>query len=180
MVKYTMIDNLSMPERNHEDIQYVLKHFYKVPVDAVMKKDIGSMPIAYEDTHIEDIFSIMTARRHVWIVEGKDNLKLKGVITEKDLLEVMAPKKIKPYAIGGIDIRSLLFGNVLMAKDVMVRKVISVHPNDTIENALEKMKSFRIRRLPVLDDEGKLVGEITIKSMIIQFRKVLNWYRITK
>ncbi len=168
-----------MAEKKHEDIQYVLKHFYKVPIDAIMKKDVWNMPIAYLDTPIEDIFSIMTARRHVWIVEKKGSTKLKGVITEKDLLEIMAPKKIKPYAIGGIDIRSLLFGNVLTAKDIMVRKVIAAHPNDTIEEALEKMKAFRIRRLPVVDKDGNLVGELTIKTIIIQFRKVLKWYRIT-
>ncbi len=167
------------PKRDHEDIQYVLKHFYKVPVETIMKKDIWNMPIAYPDTPIEDILSIMTARRHIWIVEKKGSTKLMGIITEKDLLDIMAPKKIKPYAIGGIDMRSFLFGNIIYAKDIMVRKIVSVEATDTIERALEKMKSFRIRRLPVVDNKGNLVGELTIKTIIIQFRKVLKWYRIT-
>ena len=167
-------------QKKHEDIQYVLKNFYKVPVETIMRKEVWNMPIAYPDTHIEDVFSILSARRHIWIVEKKGSLKLIGVITEKDLLEVLAPKRIRPYAIGSIDIRSLLFGNILTAKDVMCKKVVTIYPKDTIENALEKMKSFRIRRLPVVDKEGNLVGELTIKTIIIQFRKVLKWYRITK
>ncbi len=164
---------------DHGDIQYVLKHFYKVPVETIMKKDVWNLPIAYEDTPIEEIFAIMTARRHVWIMEKKGSMKLSGIITEKDLLEVMAPKRIKPYAIGGVDIRSLLLGNVLTARDIMVRKIIYCRPDSTIEDALEKMRSFRIRRLPILDENGNLLGEITIKTIIIQFRKVLKWYRIT-
>ncbi len=167
-------------QKKHDDIQYVLKNFYRVPVETIMRKEVWNMPIAYPETHIEDIFSILSARRHIWVVEKKGSLKLIGVITEKDLLEVLAPKRIRPYAIGSVDIRSLLFGNILTAKDVMCKKVVTVHPSDTIETALDKMKSFRIRRLPVVDKEGKLVGELTIKTIIIQFRKVLKWYRITK
>ena len=176
---YAFVDILIMPKGKHEDMQYVLKHFYRVPVETIMKKDVWNLPIAYEDTPIEDIFAIMTARRHVWIMERKGSMKLKGIITEKDLLEVMAPKRIKTYAIGGIDLRSLLFGNVMVARDIMVRKIIYCKPHDTIEEALDKMRAFRIRRLPVLDDDGNLLGEITIKTIIIQFRKVLKWYRIT-
>ncbi len=169
-----------MVDKRHEDIQYVLKHFYKVPVESIMRKDVWNLPIAYEDTSIEEIFAIMTARRHVWILEKKGSMKLRGLITEKDLLDVMAPKRIKPYAIGGIDMRSLLFGNVLTARDVMVKKLISCKPHDTVENAIDKMKSFRVRRLPVVDENYNLLGEITIKTLIIQFRKVLKWYRIMK
>ncbi len=166
-------------ERNHEDILHVLKHFYTVPVESIMKKEIWNMPIAYPDTHIEDIFSIMTARRHVWILESKESKKLVGIITEKDLLDVMAPHKINPYVIGGIDLKSILFGNVIQAKDIMVSKIVSIKPTDTIEVALNKMRSYKVRRLPVVDDNGNLVGELTVKTIIIQFRKILKWYRIT-
>ncbi len=167
-------------EKKHEDIQHVLKHFYRVPVETVMHKDVWNLPIADENTPIEHIFSIMTARRHVWITDKKGSTKLKGIITEKDLLEIMMPHKIKPYMIGGYSLNSLILGNVATAKDVMVKKVISCHPNDSIEDVLEKMRSFQIRRLPVVDKSGNLVGELTIKTVIIQFRKILNWYRITK
>ena len=97
-------------ESSHGDMQYVLKHFYKVPVENIMDSDVWNMPMASKDASIEEILSIMTARRHVWIMDKKGSMKVVGVITEKDLLEVMAPKRIQPYVIGGIDINSLLFG----------------------------------------------------------------------
>ncbi len=169
-----------MSNETHGDIQYVLQHFYKVPVETVMRKDIWNMPIAYPDTHIEDIFSIMTARRHVWIVESKKSMKLKGIITEKDLMEVMIPHRISPYMVGSYNVRSLLFGNIKTASDIMVKKLVVAYPNDSLEDVMEKMRSFRVRRLPVVDKKGNLVGDITIKTIIIQFRKILKWYRITK
>ena len=167
-------------KKDEFDIQYVLKHFYKVPIKSIMDRKIWDLPLVSKDTPIEDIFSIMTARRHAWVMEKKGSTKLVGVITEKDLLEVMAPKRIKPYVIGGVNLSSLLLGNVKTAEDVMCKKLIVIHPEDTVEKALEKMKSFRVRRLPVVDRKGNLLGEITIKTLIIQFRKVLKWYRITK
>jgi len=167
-------------KKDEFDVQYVLKNFYKVPVKSIMKRKLWDLPMVSQDTPIEDIFSIMSARRHVWVMERKGSTKLVGVITEKDLLEVMAPKRIKPYIIGGIDLTSLLFGNVRVAKDVMCKKLIVAHPDDKVEEALNKMKSFRVRRLPVVDKDNNLLGEITIKTLIIQFRKVLKWYRITK
>jgi CBS domain-containing protein len=165
---------------SHYDIQYVLKHFYKVPVETVMSKDVWNMPMVPKNAPIEDVLSIMTARRHVWVMEKKGSRKVVGVITEKDLLEIMAPKRIQPYVIGGIDLTSLLLGNVRTAEDVMCKKLIVAHPKETIEDVLDKMRSFKLRRLPVVDKHNNLLGEITIKILIIQFRKVLKWYRITK
>ncbi len=167
-------------EKKHTDLQYVLKNFYRVPVENIMTRDTWNMPTLPKDAHIEDVLSIMSARRHVWIMEKKGSKKVVGVITEKDLLNIMAPKRIQPYVIGGIDLTSLLLGNVRRAEDIMCKKLIVAHPNETIEEVLDKMRSFKLRRLPIVDKEGNLIGEITIKSLIIQFRKVLRWYRITK
>ena len=165
---------------SHKDMQYVLKHFYKVPIENIMDSDVWNMPMAPRNASIEDILSIMTARRHVWIMDKKGSMKVVGVITEKDLLEVMAPKRIQPYVIGGIDLSSLLLGNIKTAEDIMCHRLIVAHPSDTVEEVLDRMKSYKLRRLPVVNKKHELVGEITIKTLIIQFRKVLKWYRITK
>ncbi len=167
-------------KKPHGDIQYVLKHFYKVPVENIMDSDVWNMPMAPKDSSIEEILSIMTARRHVWIMDKKGSMKVIGVITEKDLLEVMAPKRIQPYVIGGIDTRSLLLGNVRTAEDIMCRRLVVAHPQETVEEVLDRMKSYKLRRLPVVDSKHNLVGEITIKTLVIQFRKVLKWYRVTR
>ena len=48
----------------------------------------------------------------------------------------------------------------LKVSDVMIRKVVSVSPSESIPGAAQIMVNRRIHRLPVLDN-GKLVGVIT-------------------
>jgi len=165
-----------------DDVRYehLLKHFYKVPVEAIMKKSVWDLPILECRASIEEVFAILSSRRHVWIVESKDSMKLRGIITEKDLLDILLPKKLSPYTIGSINVRSILLGNIKRAEDVMNTKIVALKPTDTVETALVKMHQYRHRRLPVVDEQKKLVGEITLKTLIIQFRRVIKWHRITR
>ena len=59
----------------------------------------------------------------------------------------------------------------------MTTDLITVAPKQTIGAALTKMKRHHLKRLPVVS-KGKLIGELTMKSLIIQFKKVLRWSRI--
>ncbi len=163
-----------------KELGYVLKNFYQVPVGQVMNKNLWDIPILPKTASIEEVLSVMSARSHVWIVDKENSKKIVGIITEKDLINILAPKKIKPYVTVGVDLSSILFGNVKKAEEIMCKKVIALHKRDTIEDALDKMHSHRVRRLPVIDENGELLGELTLKSLIIQFRRVLKWYNITK
>ncbi len=165
-----------------DDVRYehLLRHFYKVPVEVIMKRSVWDLPILECGASVEEVFAILSSRRHVWIVESKDNMKLRGIITEKDLLDILLPKKLSPYVIGSINVRSMLFGNIRKAEDIMNPKVVMLKPTDTVETALVKMHQYRHRRLPVVDDRKKLLGEITLKTLIIQFRRVIKWHRITR
>ena len=49
----------------------------------------------------------------------------------------------------------------LKVKDLMNKKVFSVKPEDTILEAARIMSKKDIRRLPVIDGSGKLVGIIS-------------------
>jgi len=48
-----------------------------------------------------------------------------------------------------------------LVKDWMTTGVITVTPNTTLPDAHQLMDSHKIRRLPVLDQQGKLVGLVT-------------------
>jgi len=50
---------------------------------------------------------------------------------------------------------------MLKIKDMMTTPVVSVAPNSLIEDALDVMLKHRISGLPVIDDEGHLVGVIS-------------------
>lgn len=55
----------------------------------------------------------------------------------------------------------------MQLKDVMTRKVDVIHPDATIEEAAEKMKSADIGSLPVCDGD-RLVGMITDRDITVR------------
>ena len=54
----------------------------------------------------------------------------------------------------------------LTVADVMRPPSIQVHPNHLIEHAAVMMLKFDVRGLPVVDDQGKLVGVITVSDLL--------------
>lgn len=51
-------------------------------------------------------------------------------------------------------------------KDVMSSSVISVEPNDTIEEALVLMAQYRVTSLPVTDTKNRCVGVLSTTDLI--------------
>jgi CBS domain-containing protein len=83
-------------------------------------------------------------------VVGGDG-KLLGVITDRDVC-------MAEYLKGG----SLLGSNVGSA---MTRSVYSCAPEHPIEHALSLMAAHRVRRLPVLHDDGTLAGIVALADV---------------
>jgi CBS domain-containing protein len=52
-------------------------------------------------------------------------------------------------------------------EDVMTRSVASVPENATIERATEVMRDCGIRRLPIVDDDNRLVGLVSFDDVVL-------------
>jgi signal-transduction protein with cAMP-binding, CBS, and nucleotidyltransferase domain len=52
--------------------------------------------------------------------------------------------------------------------EVMTKKPVTVFGGDTVQTALEKMKTWRVRRLPVVDTLGHLQGILSIEDIVLQ------------
>ncbi|MFW5993666.1 MAG: CBS domain-containing protein [Halanaerobiaceae bacterium] len=57
------------------------------------------------------------------------------------------------------------------AKDIMTKEVITVDPETSVEEAAELMSQYNVSGLPVLDN-GKLVGIVTEKDLIVKDKKL--------
>src|SRR5438874_12769893 len=80
------------------------------------------------------------------ICENRDSKKLIGIVTDRDLaIQVVAAAK-DPHAV--------------KASDVMTGNPITCRPDDDLQTALEAMERRQIRRIPVTDQSGHLVGII--------------------
>ncbi|MEM0113407.1 MAG: CBS domain-containing protein, partial [Metallosphaera sp.] len=49
---------------------------------------------------------------------------------------------------------------------LMTENPVTAKPTDTIEEALARMKEINVRHLPVVDDDGKPVGVLSIRDII--------------
>ena len=56
----------------------------------------------------------------------------------------------------------------LVVAQVMSGQVFACRPTDDIHAALKTMRTQKVRRLPVINHEGKLEGLVTISDMILQ------------
>ncbi|MGH8316672.1 MAG: CBS domain-containing protein [Steroidobacteraceae bacterium] len=74
-----------------------------------------------------------------------------GVLTDRDIC-MCALFKGKP-------LREISVG------DAMARKIVSVRPHDSIAAAEQTMSDAQIRRLPVIDDRGALVGILSLSDI---------------
>ena len=90
---------------------------------------------------------------HIPVVE--DN-RLVGIVSDRDVLRALSP-----YAdTVGADSQAL---NTLKKKahQIMTRRVITISPEDTVEEAATMMLERGFNSMPVLERSGKVVGILT-------------------
>ena len=80
------------------------------------------------------------------VVDGHETKKLVGIVTDRDLaLKVVAE---------GRDPRQT------QIEEVMARNLVMCNLQDDLQLALEAMSQRQLRRIPVVDNQGRLVGII--------------------
>ena len=77
--------------------------------------------------------------------------KVVGIITERDVVRI----------VGSFD--PTLYH--LPVRELMSKPIISITPTCSLKDAMETMQTKNIRRLPILEPNGKLVGIITSRDL---------------
>jgi len=86
--------------------------------------------------------------------------KLLGIFTERDLVKVVALNK--PLS--------------TKLEEVMTKgKLVTASPDDPLPLIAHKMIEHNIRHIPVLDDEGKVVGIISIRKLLRYILSSHEW-----
>lgn len=155
----------------------LIADFYKLKVKQLMDKRTWDLPLIAENEDIHHVLSILGGRNHIWVVKNKEALELVGIITEHDVLSILAPKKFPSYVFGMPDISSIQHGTAQTAEDVMTNRLIYCGPEDKIIDALMKMVKYKLRRLPVVTDK-KLVGELTLHQLIRKYYGATQYHPI--
>ena len=146
----------------------LIPEFYELKVRQLMDKRVWDLPIVEKNEDIHHILNILGARNHIWVVDNKEHKELLGVITEHDVLSILAPKEFSSYVFGMPNIRSIQHGTAKTAEDIMCQKVIACESDEKIVDVLEKMTIHELRRLPIIEDK-KIIGEITLNQLISKY-----------
>jgi len=157
----------------------LISDFYELKVNQIMDRRVWDLPIIEEKEDIDHVLAILGARNHIWVVKDKENKELVGVITEHDVLSILAPKHLPSYVFGMPDIKSIQHGTAKTAEDVMSNKVITCGPEEKIIDALMKMVKYKLRRLPVIQDK-KIVGELTLHQLIRKYYDATQYHPIVE
>jgi CBS domain-containing protein len=88
------------------------------------------------------------------VVENHETKKLLGIVTDRDLtIRVVGASRDASNT---------------HVSDVMTPNPVSCHPADDLDSMLEVMASHQIRRIPVVDDKGWVVGIIAQVAQIVE------------
>ncbi len=133
-----------------------MEKFYDLKVKDVMHPHLWDLPLVEEYTDLKTVLIILTSRGYVWVIDNRENMKIKGVITEHDVLNLFEK-----------------FDENIRAGEFSTKKVISCNKEDKISDIINKMKESNVRRLPVVE-KGKIVGEITLRHLIEKYYSLLS------
>ena len=128
-----------------------------IPVSSVMTKNVITQT---EDQTIQaisrtmfenNIGNVLIIRNNTWKNNVGNQNEVVGIITERDLVRI----------IGSFD--QTLFHTPVQG--LMSKPIISITSNRSLKDTIETMQLKNIRRLPIIEQDGKLVGIITARDI---------------
>ncbi len=106
-----------------------------------------------KDESVQKAAKIMFDNRVGSVLVVDSDGKLVGIVTERDLVYLIAR---------GIEFLASRYP----VWEIMSEDPVTVGPDTSIQEAMEKMKELKIRHLPVVDDEGRPLGVISMRDII--------------
>ncbi len=106
--------------------------------------------------------------RHLPVVDGHN--RLVGMITDRDIRSAL------PYELakGGGDARERDKFAHLKVGDAMSTDLLTVSPSHTLQDALLLLEKKKVGALPVVDDDNKIVGILSVRDLMRAFINVLG------
>lgn len=133
------------------------------PVQDVMRTEVVAIP---PDTPLAEVVTLLLQKGYRSLPVVDESRKLLGIITDGDLLnraglsarldfqEELSDTTIQKRLVA-------LRSQEIRAEELMTSPVITVTPADSLRQAVELMAAHHLKRLPVVNGGGRLVGWIS-------------------
>ena len=141
-------------------------------IDAV-QKDILKVKRSLSLRKLLHLFKDFHTSPLIPVVDKEEHLI--GVVYSENLLDLLRSPQIKlfrniPFADVDEDVFDLepisSMGELIIVDDIMDANFISIKVTDSLENAYKSMRLHKKERLPVIDEEGRIVGILGIFDII--------------
>jgi CBS domain-containing protein len=127
-----------------------------VLVKDIMTKDVH---VARNDTSVAEVVATMAKYDLSYmmvVMTGKPT----GIITEHDILVRLVSQGIAPSAV--------------IARMVYTNPIFTIDQEATVEEAVNMMKHWGVKHLPVTGKEGELVGVLTTDDVIFAIPSMIS------
>ena len=136
-------------------------------ISKVMTRNVVTI---YKDADISQAREIMSKHlfRHLPVVD--ENNRLIGIVTDRDIRSVLPPSHLPQENSPKEWKRSSKF----RIKDIMTKNPVTISPIDTIQDALILLHKKHFGALPVVVEQQKLIGIISVRDLLREFINVLG------
>ena len=145
-----------------------MEEFYKIETKEIMIP-IQKTPYIEENAGWAVFLKKLAVRAHAWVANNTEDMKVVGIVTEHDMLRSIAPPGQKKERMVGVPKAEILHRESVV-QDIMTHNPVVCSPEETVADVLKKLCSFDIRRLAVVDENKRLLGEVTIQRLLKKLR----------
>ena len=118
--------------------------------------DLASTIVAVVEPETSALVAAQLMRRHhvgaLVVVDAKDKSRPVGIITDRDLVLALMAEGLDP--------------EIFTAGDIMSVEPVLASPEMDLMDAVDRMRSNGLRRLVMVDDEGRLIGIATMEDLL--------------
>jgi CBS domain-containing protein len=130
-----------------------------MPQKAVVTVDINDNPSAL------DVAKLMAKHRigSVVVIEGNNNNNNKkpvGIITERDIIKKVSAQNKS--------------ADQVAVRHIMSSPLVTVNSIDSIDTAAETIAENKVKRLVVLEQDGSMVGVLSVSDIAKKLAKILT------
>jgi CBS domain-containing protein len=123
-------------------------------------KGVVTLRANFEPT-VLDAVKIMLKNKVGSVVIVDSAGKPEGIITERDILRTVSRSKNK-------------MASDMLAGEIMSSPVITVKSMDSVDTAASKMAKNKVKRLVVVESDGKMAGIISVSDITKRLSKILS------
>ncbi|MDR6975936.1 CBS domain-containing protein [Streptomyces sp. 3330] len=145
-------------------------------VGEVMTQDVVE---AHRETSFKDVVRLLDRHRIGGLPVVDDDDKVVGVISQTDLIRRQAAgspgararglRRLRLPPLGRSARRADAADGAVTAQELMSTPAVTVHPEQRVADAARVMERHGVERLPVVDEEDRLIGIATRRDLLRVF-----------